>query len=181
MIVKYLETNKFKIFILKSLTKKYSSGEKRKLEKEIDKLLGTRELVLGKTFYTIVNLVKLDINEVCLNLFSNATPSNLILFPDSDNKINNFISTYLGDLRLVSEASGIEYNRLTKLFNGEYKNAYPEDVNGLAIAYGLKPSQLFEYFYGEGPRPIIGIIPAMEERAEATNQEGAEENTKEGQ
>lgn len=33
-------------------------------------------------------------------------------------------------------------HRLTKLFNGEYKNAYPEDVNGLAIVFSLR--QLFE-------------------------------------
>lgn len=168
MIIKYLETNYFKNFIFKSLTKRGSSGEKRKLEKEIDKLLGTRDLVLGKTFYTIVNLVKLDIDDVCLNLFSNETSSNITLFPESENKINDFISTYLGDLKLVSEASGIEYNRLTKLFNGEYKNAYPQDVNGLAIAYGLKPSQLFEYFYGNGKRPIVGIVPSTEDNSEET-------------
>lgn len=156
MIKSYLESILFRDFVLKEIKYTHNNSEKRRLEKEIDKLLGSRGLVLGKTFYKVIKLLNLDIDNVCFNLFPKESSSPLNLFPESNNKINNFISTYIGDLKLLSEASGIEYNRLTKLFNGEYKNAYPEDVNGLSVAFNLLPSQLFEYFYGDGDRPVIG-------------------------
>ncbi|WP_284180535.1 helix-turn-helix domain-containing protein [Sphingobacterium faecium] len=157
MIISYLNILTFRGFVLNEIKHSHNNSEKRKLEKEIDKLLGTRGLVLGKTFYDVIKLLNLNIDTVCFTLFPKESSSKLNLFPESNNKIHNFISTYIGDLKLLSKTTGIEYNRLTKLFNGEYKNAYPEDINGLAIAFSLKPSQLFEYFYGDGERPVIEL------------------------
>jgi len=157
MIISYLDISTFRDFVLNEIKQTHTNSEKRRLGKEIDKLLGSRDLVLGKTFYLVIKLLNLNIDTVCFTLFPKQSSSGLNLFPESNNKIYNFISTYIGDLKLLSKATGIEYNRLTKLFNGEYKNAYPEDVNGLAIAFNLKPSQLFEYFYGDGERPIIEL------------------------
>lgn len=163
MITSYLNISTFRGFVLSEIKHTHNKSEMRKLEKEIDKLLGTRSLILGKTFYDVIKLLNLNIDTVCFSLFPKVS-SKLNLFPESDNKIYNFISSYIGDLKLLSKATGIEYNRLTKLFNGEYKNAYPEDVNGIAIAFNLKPSQLFEYFYGDGERPIIGLPSSSDEK-----------------
>lgn len=171
MITNYLKSNKFELFILKGLQKRFNSAEIRKLKKEIPKLLGTRDLILAKTFYEIIKLVKLDIDEVCLALFPNQPSTNLDLLPESENKIRNFLTTYLGDLKLVSKASGIEYDRLRKLFNGEYINAYPEDIYGLSIAFNLKANLLFNYLYGDGERPIVGLVPDREVKSESEGKE----------
>lgn len=36
----------------------------------------------------------------------------------------------------------------------------PFQVYALAKISEIKPRQLFNYFYGDGPRPMIGIVPS---------------------
>ncbi|AIM36174.1 hypothetical protein KO02_05295 [Sphingobacterium sp. ML3W] len=156
----YLKSDKFKYFTSKTLDKNYKGKEKRDLEKEINQKIGTREFVLAKIFYAIIKQLGLNIDETCLILLPIAQSlPDLNLFPNKENKLNSFISTYSKELKEIADSAGIEYNRFIKLHNGEYSNLYPNDVNGLAIAFNILPSQLFEYFYGDGERPMIGLFP----------------------
>lgn len=164
----YLKSKEFDIFILKEINKKYKSKEKRDLEKEVIKQTGTREYILAKTFFDIIKQIKLNIDEVShLLLHIPKDLPKLELFPENENKLYSFVNTYAKELKEISDSTGIKYNRFIKLYNGDYNNLYPDEVNGLAIAFNLKPSQLFEYLYGDGERPIIGLLPKPAEGKES--------------
>lgn len=59
--------------------------------------------------------------------------------------------------RQLSEASGIKETRLGEIFDERFEEMYAYEVFGLATAAGLKASQLFNYFYGDGSRPVVGL------------------------
>lgn len=154
-----LKSEDFLTFALTHLAKKYKGKEKRELEKEITKKIGERKSVLAETFYIISKLIGLDIDKTCVQLLvKDRTFPDLNLFPTGANKLNNFLDTYSKELKEIAASAGIKYNRLVKLNAGDYDNLYPNDVNGIAIAFGVKPSQLFEYFYGEGERPVPRFV-----------------------
>ncbi|MBD1431768.1 helix-turn-helix transcriptional regulator [Sphingobacterium sp. DN00404] len=152
-----LETDFFSSFVLKSLSKKFSGKEKRELELRIKELLGTRRNILARNFYDVITLLSLDIDLICEKLFKEHKFTPIRAVGDSSNKLRLFLSIFLQDITRIASATGIENSRLTRLLSGEFKNLYPDEIYGLAKAFGLKPSQLFDYFYGDGKRPVVGM------------------------
>lgn len=67
------------------------------------------------------------------------------------------IYPYLNSQNQISDSSKIIAKRFNRLFSGELNGLYADEIYGLSQALARKPSQLFEYFYGEGERPIIGL------------------------
>ena len=71
--------------------------------------------------------------------------------------IVNLISRYLNSQNQISESSKVSSKRFNRLFAGELKELYADEVYGLAKAFDLKPNQLFDYFYDNGERPVVGV------------------------
>jgi hypothetical protein len=151
-----LETEFFSTFILKSISKRFSGKEKRDFELRVKELLGTRKNILARNFYDVITLLGLDIDLICEKLFKKHKFKLIRHVGDSSNKLRFFLSIFLQDVTQIALATGIENSRITRLLSGEFKNLYPDEVYGLAKAFDLKPSQLFEYFYGDGERPVVG-------------------------
>lgn len=71
-------------------------------------------------------------------------------------KVSN-IYPYLNSQNQISDSSKIIAKRFNRLFSGELNELYADEIYGLSKALACKPSQFFEYFNGEGERPIIGL------------------------
>lgn len=152
-----LETEKFLKFILKISSKSLVGKEKRNLESDLKNRLGTRKHVHASTFFDTINLLNLDIDSLCEKLFNDDYFKEIDFSMQSGNKLKDFLSIYTRDVTSVAHSAGIENSRLNRLLSGEFKHLYPDEVYGLAKAFRVKPSQLFEYFYGDGERPVVGI------------------------
>lgn len=154
---KELETSVFLDYILKIVSKSYSGKSKREVETRIKKILGSRKHILATSFYNISQLLAIDIDALSEKFFKNRKFTVLDLAPTSDNRLKDFLSPHIRDVKEVSIAANIENTRLSRLLSGEFTHLYPSEVYGLAKAFILEPSQLFNYFYGNGPRPVVGM------------------------
>ncbi|MGA6119797.1 helix-turn-helix domain-containing protein [Sphingobacterium anhuiense] len=67
----------------------------------------------------------------------------------------------------IEHNTGIDNVRLNKLLTDPKKRPYAEELNNIAKLMGIKSSQLFEYFYGDGERPVIGLLPKPAEGKES--------------
>lgn len=152
-----LNTITFLDFALKIVSKNYTGKSKRDVETQIKKTLGTRKLILATSFYSVLKLLDLDVDLLSEKFFKNHKFSPLDLTPESDNRLKDFLSPYILDVKTVSNAANIENTRLSRLLSGEFTHLYPNEVYGLSKAFGLNSSQLFEYFYGNGSRPVVGV------------------------
>jgi hypothetical protein len=144
-------------FALKIISKENSGKSKRALETQVEKIIGTRKVVLAHSFYTVSVLLNVDIDSLCDELFNNIKPTKLYPISESENKLSDFLSPFVQDIKVISSAVAIKNSRLSRLLSGEFKHLYPNEVYSMAIFFGLKPNQLFCYFYGEGERPIVGV------------------------
>lgn len=154
---KELYTDSLLSFVLKIASKDYSSKSRRELETQVRKMLGSRKLVLAVSFYNVSTLLDLDIDAFSERFFGNYKFKKLDLTPTSDNRLKDFLTPYTRDVKEISTAANIENTRLSRLLSGEFAHLYPSEVYGLAKAFGLNPSQLFDFFYGKGPRPVVGV------------------------
>lgn len=50
--------------------------------------------------------------------------------------------------------------------NKQGEELFAYEVYALVKISGILPSQLFEYLYGDGQHPIIGLVPPEEEKEE---------------
>lgn len=64
-----------------------------------------------------------------------------------------------------------EYGGENKLQKEDQKIYIQGKFKGLAIAFGLKPSQLFNYLYGDGERPLVGLVPDSKKKGESEGEE----------
>ena len=105
-----------------------------------------RQYVLGKVFYSVSKFLNIDIDHLCIKVFKDYKW--LPLFNDGEfqTKIQAFIYPYVNSSNTISAAAGIEKTRFSRLQKGELEELYADEVYGLAKAFSLKPSQLFDYF-----------------------------------
>lgn len=151
-----LQTQEFLGFVLKIIAKEYRGKSKRDLEAKVKDMLGTRKLVLAASFYNVLKLLNADVDVACDKLFKNHKFSLLDLLPESDNRLKDFLSIFIQETKDIASAAKIENTRLSRLLSGEFMHLYPDEVYGLAKSFSLNPSQLFDYFYGDGDRPVVG-------------------------
>lgn len=157
MISNRLTTETFFKHLSIKVLKNYSGRAKLKLEEEIRQNIGTREFVVAGAFYNTLVSLNEDIDETCNTLFKKLSIHKLDILPESDNKLMDFLTPFTKDSKEISSAMGIESPRLSKLKSGESKSLFPNEVYSLAKAFSLKPSELFDYFYGDGERPKVGV------------------------
>jgi len=148
----------FKEFISNILKKRFKiSIEYRDKLQAISSILSESSPKLdGRVFYKVVKYLNQDIDTICKAFYRKNTAHILDSLKRTDNRFANLISPHLNSQNQISESSKISSKRFNRLFAGELKELYAEEVYGLAKAFNLKPSQLFEYFYGDGERPVVG-------------------------
>lgn len=152
-----LQTDYFLGLALKVISKEYSGKSKPELEILVRDILGKRNLVLAESFYGVLQLLNMNIDVTCDKVFKEHKFTRLHLVSESGNKLKDFLSPFVQGTKDVASAANIENTRLSRLLKGEFMHLYPTEVYGLAKSLGLKPSQLFHYFYGDGERPVVGV------------------------
>ncbi|TJZ60059.1 hypothetical protein FAZ15_14335 [Sphingobacterium olei] len=123
----------------------------------ISGIIGDRSFIMGKVFNAVANIAEIDIDLLCSELFEDYKWELVIDLSKAKTKLQAFIMIYANSNNSISTASGMEKSRFSRLQNGELQELYADEVYGLAKAFGLKPSQLFNYFYGDGERPVVGL------------------------
>lgn len=124
---------------------------------EIRQTIDNRKYVTGEFFYEAIIKLHLDINIITKDLFSKKGEKKTPFIEGQNNKFRDFISPFSIEMKEIAKIMDAIPSRATKLKTGESKVLYPHEFYGLAIAFGLKPSQLFEYFYGDGERPLVDL------------------------
>jgi len=150
-----LTSESLKDFCLKILKKELKGRKLEQRFKELSQLVGDRQYVLGKTFYSVSKFLNIDIDQLCIKVFKDYKWRPLSNVGEFQTKIQAFIYPYVNSSNTISAAAGIEKTRFSRLQKGELKELYADEIYGLAKAFGLKPSQLFDYFYGDGERPVV--------------------------
>ncbi|GGH10450.1 hypothetical protein FAZ19_01215 [Sphingobacterium alkalisoli] len=149
----------FKLFVENILSKKFKgkfnySDIKGRVETI---LLGETSRLTAKSFRNVISTLDEDFDKFCKLFFKNHPASKLKSLENNTNKLEILFNPLLNSKAQLSKASCIKETRLGELFKNRFNELYAYEAYGLAIAVGLKPSQLFNYFYGDGERPLVGI------------------------
>lgn len=160
----YINPELLKGIIEKILNEREENNNTNELLHSTGSLLGTRKTIRGAIFLEISILTGIDIDILCARVFSNTTYELLVDLSKAKTKLHAFMMIHSNSDRKISELTGIETSRLSRLQDGKIKDMYADEVYSIASIFGLKPSQLFDYFYGNGERPIIGLVPPAEEK-----------------
>lgn len=110
----------------------------------------------GKMYYLVLRELQHDIDKTCEDLFSDYYYERLEDADDNATKLAQFLHDRTRSDRKIAKAAGIGRVHFNRVKNGQTEDLYAFEVYGLAKAFGLNPSQLFDYFYGDGPRPVVG-------------------------
>lgn len=150
---------KFRDFIFNILKRKFKSTIERsnKLESISLLLFKSSPKLDGRIFYDVLIYLEEDIDETCKAYFNGHQATVLSSLTNSENLFFKLISPHINSQNQISDSSKINSKRFNRLFLGELQELYADEVFGLAIAFSLKPSQLFNYFYGDGERPVVGV------------------------
>jgi hypothetical protein len=146
-------------YILSILKKKIKNkSELKNKSKEISNLLSESSPKLdGRIFHKTLIFLGEDIDTFCNNYFNKHEGYILASLKKNENLFHDLINPYINSQNQISDSSKIIAKRFNRLFSGELKELYPDERYGLSKALACKPSQLFDYFYGEGERPVIGL------------------------
>lgn len=155
----YINPELLKGIIEEVLNERKENSNLNDLLDSVVTLLGTRKTIRGAVFYEISVLIGINIDILCERVFRNTKYKLLIDLSKAKTKLHAFMMIHSNSDRKISDLTGIETSRLSRLQDGKIKDMYVDEVYALASIFGLKPSQLFEYFYGDGERPIIGLAP----------------------
>jgi len=147
----------FKHFIGDILNKKHKGKfNYSDIKEQIESILEDETSRLSaRSFYNVVSVLDEDIDNLCKIFFKSHPAFKLTSLENHKNKMQGLFKPMINSKRQLSEASGIKETRLGEVFDERYDEMYSYEVYGLAIAGGLKPSQLFDYFYGDGLRPVV--------------------------
>lgn len=150
--------NEFKKFIEVVLDKKHKGKfSYSDIKRQIDDILENETAKLSaKSFYKVTLVLYEDVDKTCNQFFKGYPAFKLASLQQHSNKMEGLFSPLINSKKQLSDASGIKETRLGEVFKKRFEEMYAYEVYGLSIAGGLNPSQLFEYFYGNGPRPVIG-------------------------
>ncbi|MNJ96980.1 hypothetical protein D3C87_147150 [compost metagenome] len=156
---KLFNLKSFKGFIEVVLEKKFRgkfnySEIKNKIE---GILINETSKLTALAFYKTLQIVNNDFDKMCIAFFKGHPAYKLESLNHNANRLDNLFTPLLNSRKELSKASSIKETRLGELFTKRFDQLYAYEAYGLSIAAGLKPSQLFDYFYGEGERPVIGL------------------------
>lgn len=110
----------------------------------------------GKTFFNVVKKSSLDLKDVIERFFVDIPSTKLGSFESSENALEDLFGSFFNSKSDLVNASGIKETRLNELFKNKFESIYSYEVFALAISFGLEPVILFEYFYSNGQRPVVG-------------------------
>lgn len=155
---KYNKLREFRQYVDKVLKQKYKNKPEREATRdEIQDIIASEGGELfGKTFYIVLKKLEVDINESCDTLFFDVNPALLKDLDGDESKLAKFLAPYTRSESEISDASRVDGARFSRVKNKLLPDLYAFEVYGLAKAFSLKPNQLFNYFYGNGPRPVVG-------------------------
>ncbi|TYR36913.1 helix-turn-helix transcriptional regulator [Sphingobacterium phlebotomi] len=123
-------------------------------EKVSNYYIEDRTLVYADEFYKIIKCTSLDFDDSCAEIFKDIDITNYESKWQSE--LGIFLFGYFKPLSYLQEKTGIDGVRLNKLLTDKKKRPYAAELYLIAKALNLKPSQLFDYFYGDGERPVVG-------------------------
>jgi len=156
---KYIKIKEFRKYVDKVL--KERCPRKADFDKERDKIqdiiVAEGPELVGKMFYLVIQELQHDVDTACDDLFSDYSYERLEGLDDRATKLAQFLHDRTRSDRKIAAAANIEKGRLNRVKNGKIEDLYAFEVYSLAKAFGLKPSKLFDYFYGDGPRPVVGV------------------------
>lgn len=158
---KQYNLKEFKLFIQKILDKKYKGKLiYSEIKDKIDVILKNETSRLSAlSFFKTLLVINEDLDKSCKVFFKGHPAFILNTLQQNSNKLDNLFSPLLNSKAELSKACAIKETRLSELFQKRFDQLYAYEAFGLSIAVGIKPSQLFKYFYGDGERPVIGLIP----------------------
>ncbi len=156
---KYYIIKKFRRYIDKILKVRYKDKlERDSIRDQVQDIIASEGGELfGNTFYTILKKLGVDVTEACNVLFSDLKPTRLEDLKGDESKLAKFLVPYTRTDSEISDASLIDGARFSRVKNKLLPDLYAFEVYGLAKAFSLNPSRLFDYFYGDGPRPMVDI------------------------
>lgn len=153
--IKAKEFRRYIDSVLKKRTKSKSDFDNEK--DQIQTLMASQDgKLFGNIFYLIINKIEEDIDKVCDILFHDYVWELLDDVKENETKLAKFIYHYTRSDEQIAKAAGIQPSQFNRVKNKKDKDFYAHEVFGLAKTCGLKPSQLFHYFYGDGERPVVG-------------------------
>lgn len=156
------KTTKF-IFFKKHINSLIKRRYPRKEEYELNRdkyqslISSLGDELYGRTFYTILKRLEGDIDKACSTLFEDYNWTKIKKTTSGGTKLAQLVSSITKSEAEIATAAGIKKVRFNRVKNSEVEDLYAYEIYGLAKAFGLKPSQLFDYFYGDGERPLIGM------------------------
>lgn len=165
---KLYSTISFHSFLKKYVNETYKNRPilSQKIE-AIDSLLEKETAKLtAKTFFNVIKSLELDLKIICVLFFKTIPSIKLTSIKPSENKLNDLLGPYFNSKLELVTASGIKETTLKELFDNKFNRIYAYEVCAIAISFGIEPHILFEYFYGDGERPVIGLLPPVEEKKE---------------
>ncbi|WP_144243374.1 helix-turn-helix domain-containing protein [Sphingobacterium sp. ML3W] len=151
-------------FLFKNkITQKYVSDSTGFTTTKVNKLyIEKTTLLYADEFYRVIKSTTLDFDYSCEEIFKNSNNK------EFNNKWKSTLGILLFDYfkpqNYIEDNTGIDNVRLNKLLTDPKKRPYAEELNNVAKLMGIKPSQLFEYFYGDGERPVIGLLPKPDKK-----------------
>lgn len=159
---------RFEVYILDIVQRKFTdSAECKSITEKVLEILSKSSTRLdGQIFYDILKFINLDIDNICEQYFQDKNSKVLNSLTASSNLFRDLISPYVNSQNQLSDSSDIKGKRFNRLFSGELSELYAHEVYDLSIALNAKPHILFEYFYGNGERPTIGMVPPAGEDKE---------------
>ncbi|WP_286851734.1 MULTISPECIES: hypothetical protein [Sphingobacterium] len=132
--------------------------ELKKMSNQISNFLNESSPKLdGRIFYKVLIFLGEDIDSFCIDYFNKHEGYILASLKKNGNLFHDLIYPYLNSQNQISDSSKIIAKRFNRLFSGELNELYADEIYGLSKALACKPSELFDYFYGDGERPIIGL------------------------
>ncbi|MEJ5089265.1 hypothetical protein GEO21_04365 [Sphingobacterium faecium] len=106
----------------------------------------------ARSFFMIIHALDLDLSVVCYEFFKDLPSTRLQTF---GNALEILFGIFLNSKSDVANATGLSEASINDLFNRSYDQFYAYEICSFAIAFGLVPSTLFEYFYNDQNKKMV--------------------------
>lgn len=143
---KQYDVRAFEILLRAQISSVYpdKSIVNKKIHQLAHLLENEEQQLTAKSFFRVSHALKLDLTVVCYEFFKNLPSTRLQTF---GSPLEKLFGLFLNSKSDVSAATGLSEARINDLFNRSYDQFYAYEICSLAIAFGITPSTLFEYFY----------------------------------
>lgn len=156
---KLYNTISFRSFLKKYVNENYETSSVIFQKIEIIDLFLEKETakLTAKTFFNVVKSLELDLKIICDLFFKTIPSTKLKSIKSSENRLQDLLGPHFNSKLELVIASGIKETTLNELFHNKFDRIYAYELSAIAISFGIEPQILFNYFYGDGERPIIGL------------------------